>query len=140
MAATADTRMSRQTKLTKAKQPMQQGLLMAMSALDRQVSRDVTQRSTPEQDALGVGRCSAINLRVELVSSFIIDAFADGQVNLDSLLILAQAMTKTLGILGSELGEETMGKMRTDCCLDAFRQIIADAERARDTLAYIELS
>lgn len=108
--------------------PLEAGLLQAARALDTQISRRM-QRSPEEREVHGVQKWEPIQEKVEEVASIIIEQFGEDQVQLDSILVLAQAYSKALFILASELGEEGLGDMRSRYCREAFTALIRDAER-----------
>ena len=62
------------------------------------------------------------------------DALGEGEVELDSLLVLAQAFPKALSLIVGDLGEEGLGKLGTDYCVAAADAICGDAERVKQEL------
>jgi hypothetical protein len=110
------------------------GLIQAMRAIDGQVARAM-QRTPTQEAALGVQKWEPYNSRVESIAAFLLQEIGDGNVQLDSLLVCAQAFAKALQLLCSDLGEEGLGKLRTAYCLEAMQKISRDAERVVDALS-----
>lgn len=103
---------------------LESGLMQALKALDNQVSRAL-ERTPAEREESGVQKWKPYSERVELVSGFLLDSFAEEEIGLDSLLILAQVFPKVLSILGDELGEEGLGKIRSSY----FQSVLESVER-----------
>jgi len=112
----------------------EEGLLMAMRALDNQVAREWQKRSPAEREIHGVQKWEPIAKRVENLSVFVLDSFADESVGLDSLLILAQTMAKSLQLIVDELGEEGLGEIRRSYCASAAENILRDMLRMQQAL------
>lgn len=108
--------------------PLEAGLLTAMRALDNQVARAM-QRSPSEIAAHGVQKWEPYQQRVESLSSFFLEALGKRRVELDSLLIMAQAFSKALGLYVQEMEEKGLGKMRSQYCRAALDNIGKDIER-----------
>jgi len=106
--------------------PLEQALLDAMQALDIQIAREM-QRSPAERTEQGVQKWEPINKRVERVTAFVLNALGEQDAQLDSLLVLSQAMAKALRMATEDLGEQGLGKVRTGYCLGAFEAIEKDA-------------
>lgn len=114
-----------QEKLT----PLEEGLLTAMRALDNQIMKEVGKRSPADLETRGVQKWEPYQTRVERVCSFVLDALGTEQLKLDSLLVMSQAMVKTLELVVDELGPDGLGQIRTGYCTSALEQITKDAER-----------
>lgn len=123
-------------KRSSKRAPVEDGFLKALKALDNQVAREL-QRSPAEREIHRLQRWEPYERRVEQVSILLLDLLGEEQVQLDSLFITAQAMTKALQIVAHDLGEEGLGKMRTGYCIDTMEKISTDAHRTlallRDT-------
>jgi hypothetical protein len=113
--------------------PLQEGLLSAMQALDAQVAREM-QRSPKDQDLHGVQKWEPFQRRIEDLTTFILDCFGDQKVDLDGLLILSQSFAKSLQLLIADLGQDGLGKIRTQYCQTAMENISADATKSLHTL------
>ncbi|MBX7138324.1 MAG: hypothetical protein K1X83_10095 [Oligoflexia bacterium] len=113
--------------------PLEEGLTMAMRAIDNQISRAM-QRSPQEQQAHGVLKWEPYAERIELVAAHVLNASANQEVELDSVLVLAQSFVKALMLLAEELGSEGMGKVRRSYCLDAAEKIRSDIDRIATAL------
>jgi hypothetical protein len=113
--------------------PLEEGLQMAMRALDNQIARAM-ERTPAEREVHGVQKWEPLSQRVERVCVYVMNALGDKDIQLDSLLVLAQAFPKALALLVDDLGEEGLGKLRTAYCLSALEQIALDAERGRSLL------
>ena len=114
-------------------QKLEEGLLQALQALDRQVAREL-QRSPAELEAHGVLKWEPYQKRIELVCSFILDSLGGREVELDSLIILAQALSKALRLVIDDLGEDGLGQVRSSYCLVALEKIAADAHAGKQAL------
>jgi hypothetical protein len=110
---------------------LESGLLAAMKAIDNQILREVAHRSPEQREHHGVQKWDAFSSRVERIASFLLNALGDDEIKLDSVLVLAQALTKSLELAIDDLGEEGLGDVRTKYCLDALEKIASYAERAR---------
>ena len=113
--------------------PLEEGLMMAMRALDNQIARAM-ERSPSEREVSGVQKWEPVAERVERVCVWVMNSLGDKEVQLDSLLVLSQAMTKALALIVDDLGEEGLGKMRSAYCVDALEKISVDAVRAKSSL------
>lgn len=112
---------------------LEAGLLQAMRSLDNQIARAL-ERTPAEREESGVQKWGPYTDRVELVSTFVIDAFGDEGVQLDSLLVLAQVFPKVLSILSDELGREGLGEIRCAYVESVLESIEREAGRARRQL------
>ena len=106
--------------------PLERGILDALRAIDSQVAREM-QRTPEEERSEGVQKWGPYASRIERVASFVLQNLGAAEVNLDSILVMAQAMSKTLTLLVEELGAEGLGKVRAGYCVDAFEKISRDA-------------
>jgi hypothetical protein len=112
---------------------LEQGLLSAMRALDNQIARQM-ERSPADREASGVQKWEPYQLKIEQVCALMIKAFGEDDVRLDSVLIVAQAMTKSLYLISEELGEAGLGAVRSGYCRTALNAILRDAERGLQQL------
>jgi len=111
----------------------EEGLLQAMKAIDNQVARAL-QRSPAERETQGVQKWEPYESRVENVTAFILNSLGDGAVAFDSLIVLAQAFTKSLRFAAEDLGTEGLGEMRTAYCQDAMDKIERDASKTLEEI------
>ena len=111
-----------------------ESLVGAMQCLDKQVARDVNTRRPQETAEQGVQKWRAHSERIESTTTLILDSIGDKEIDLDSVLILAQSFTKALSFISSDLGEAGLGDVRTQYCLEAFRAISRDCYNAESGL------
>lgn len=109
--------------------PLEEGLLKAMSAIDRQIAREM-QRDPEELKEHGVGKWEPFVKRIEKISTLVLTSIGETEIGLDSLLVMAQAMTKSLYMLVSEMEEEGLGKVRSEYCLNALSNMERDLHYA----------
>ena len=107
---------------------LEEGLLQCMRALDKQVSREL-QRTPTELETKGTRKWEPLENRVETVAAFLVQSLGEQAIELDSILIMAQALSKTLCLVVEDLGEKGLGKVRTEYCLSAGENIKRDSER-----------
>jgi hypothetical protein len=113
--------------------PLEDGLLRAMSAIDNQIAREM-QRYPEQVERQGVQKWEPHGKRVELISSFLMNCLGDQKINMDSLLVLAQASAKALSLVIADLGSDGLGKVRSDYCRVAMEAISSDSRRAVQSL------
>jgi hypothetical protein len=123
------------TKKDEKLPPLQEGLLIAMRALDNQINKAVERRTPAEREVHGVEKWQPLNDRVELVASVLLEAFADGDAGLDALLVLAQAAPKALSMVIDELGLPALGDARANYCRQAMAGIADDARRSMERIS-----
>lgn len=111
---------------------IEQGLLMAMHAIDTQVAREM-QRTPVQAEQQGVQKWEPFNKRIEQVSAFILDSLGE-EVELDSILVLAHSFVKALEIIIGDLGTEGLGKVRSAYSHSTMEQIERHARVARQFL------
>ncbi len=112
---------------------LEAGLITAMQALDNQIARSVER--TPEQrEEHGVQKWEPMAQRVEQICVLLINALGDEEIRLDSVVVLAQALSKALFMIVDDLEGVDLGQVRTAYCLDALENILNDAERAKKLL------
>jgi hypothetical protein len=113
--------------------PLEEGLLQAMQALDRQVAREM-QRSPAERELKGVRKWEPYEKRVENVTSFILNSLGEESIALDGVLILAQSFVKSLHLIAEDLGGDGLGEVRAQYFRGALESIAQDISRAETTL------
>lgn len=113
---------------------LEEGLAQALKAIDNQIARAM-QRSPAQRELHGVQKWEPYAERVEKIATFLLQEVGDGSIELDSLLVCAQAFAKALQLLCSDLGEEGLGKIRSAYCLDAMEKITRDAQVVIDSLS-----
>jgi hypothetical protein len=113
--------------------PLEEGLLRAMRALDMQIAREM-QRTPAEEEELGVLKWEPYQKRIENVASFVMNSLGDQEVGLDSLLVLTQALSKSLQFVVADLGADGLGKVRTAYCQQALENISRDAREGSQLL------
>lgn len=106
--------------------PLESGLLSALQALDNQVQREM-QRSPAEREVQGVQKWEPFQKRIERVSVFLLDSLGEQAVDLDSLIILSQAVTKAMKLAIEDLGQDGLGEMRSSYLAWAMENIARDA-------------
>jgi hypothetical protein len=102
--------------------PLEQGLLQAMHALDSQIAREM-QRSPEQLERHGLTKWEPYSKRIESVCAFLLESLGGRKMELDSIIVLSQALIKCLQIVAEDLGEEGLGKMRAGYCLAAFENM-----------------
>jgi len=110
--------------------PLQHHLLAALKAIDNQIARSMQR----DENTNSVQKWGPIQERIELLTSFLIENAGNQEIQLESLLILGQAVTKTLRLLAEELGQAELGQVRGGYCREAFEKIEDDSRRALASL------
>lgn len=98
--------------MTEKLSPLEEGLLRALRAIDNQIAREM-QRTPAELEKLGVQKWEPFNKRIENISAFLIDSISEQSMQLESLIVAAQAFVKVMKIFSEDLGEDGLGKMRS---------------------------
>jgi hypothetical protein len=114
--------------------PLQEGLLQALQAIDKQIARELNTRTPAEREQMGLKKWEAFESRVESLTVFLLDEFGAETINLDSLLVLSQALVKALSLTARDLENEGLGVLRSEYCVDAFEKLLIDIERAKAEL------
>ncbi len=117
--------MSKKDKLP----PLEEGLLAALKAIDNQIAREIGSRSPTEREEHGVQKWEPLVSRIERICGFVLDKFGDNEIDLDGIVVLSQALTKTLQLLFEELGEDGLGKVRYKYCAAALEEIEKSVSR-----------
>ena len=106
---------------------LDESLIRALELIDSQVARAMER--TPEQrEKGGVQKWKPLEERVERLSTLILDNFGD-RVQLDSILVLSQAMVKVLGLLCQEMGQDGLVELRSLYIQDALKILEIEVER-----------
>ena len=113
--------------------PLEEGLLTALQAIDSQIAREM-QRDPGARDIRGVQKWEPFEKRIERVTGFVLDQVGDDRVKLDSVLVLSQALAKSLSLLVDELGREGLGEVRSGYCLVAAEALLREINRIKDVL------
>ena len=114
--------------------PLEEGLLQAMRALDNQIARRM-QRSPAEREEKGVQKWEPYSDKIEEVVALVLNFVGNDAVKIDSLLVLGQAMSKSLYLLVEELGEDGLGAIKSAYCRHALEMIERDASRGGAVLS-----
>jgi hypothetical protein len=112
---------------------LETSLTTALNALQNQIDREM-QRSPLEMEAKGMRKWEPFQTRVERVAGFIVESLADNKISLDSLIVLSQALSKSLQVAVTEIGKDCLGKTRSEYCLHAAEQIKRDAKEIEKTI------
>lgn len=112
---------------------LETNLLALLHNLDTQVARAM-QRTPAELEEEGLNKQSIYLEKIEKISQIVLSAVADTTNQLDSLLILSQALSKALFLIVEELGQENLGKTRSLYCLQALENIEHDVGRGLNEL------
>lgn len=121
------------TKKELKRPPLEEGLLVALKSLDNQIAREM-QRNPEDLERFGVQKWEPYAKRMEIVTSFLLDAIGGQEVGLDSLIVLSQATTKALSLIAHDLEKKGLGKLRTAYCLEALKRINDDSFRGMQIL------
>jgi hypothetical protein len=113
--------------------PLEQGLLQAMKAIDKQIARGM-QRTPAEREEKGVVKGEEYSTRIERITTFLLNAFNDGQVELDAFLVLSQALVKSFTLTVEDLGRDGLGEIRSSYCDEATRLMSRDLLRIEAAL------
>jgi hypothetical protein len=105
---------------------LEEALTTAMKAIDNQVARAL-QRTPVEREIHGVSKWEPYESRVESTTSFLLNHLGEGEVSLDSLFVLSQAFVKALRFATEDLGQDGLGKVRTEYCIDTMEKVESDA-------------
>jgi len=109
---------------------LEEGLLLALNALDNQVKRAM-ERTPAEREVAGVQKWKPHDERIEKVCGFVLDNFGE-DIELDSILIMSQAFVKILSILCDELKTEGLGDIRSAYVTEALSKLAIEIERTQN--------
>jgi len=107
------------TKGNKTGIGLEAALMRVVQLLDTQVAREM-QRAPIEREQSGVQKWEPYRRRAERISSLLLEGITERKIELDSLLILSEAIPRCLRILAEELGEDGLGKMRSSYVREVF--------------------
>ena len=113
--------------------PLERALLQALKSVDNQIAREM-QRTPAQRDVHGVQKWDPYQKRVERLCSFILSALGAEEVALDGILVLAQALSKSLHLFVEDLAPADLGKLRSAYCAAAAQSIAQDMRRVLDDL------
>ena len=113
--------------------PLEASILRALQAIDSQIDREM-QRTPADRETHGVQKWAPMSTRIERIVTFALDQFSQDEVKIESLLVMAQALTKAVRFAVEELGEDGLGKMRSDYCRRTVDEIGQDAHKASQVL------
>ena len=113
---------------------LEENLLNTLRAFDNQILRAL-QREPSKRDSEGVQKWQIYQNKIEDCCSFLLNSVGDRQIDLDGLIILTQALSKTLNLICEDLGAEGLGKLRTDYIKSTFDKISRDAQDANSRLS-----
>jgi hypothetical protein len=113
-------------------EPLEIGLRQALQALDNQIAREM-QRSPSERESRGVLKWEPIESRVERVSAYLLSLFGE-EIQLDSLMVLSQALVKTLSLVVEDCGAEGLGEVRSRYIERIAEAIVRDATAMRSSV------
>ena len=112
---------------------LEESLQRCLKAIDNQIAR-VMQRSPAERELHGVQKWGPFSERIESITGFLVEEFADQNINIDSMLVLLQSLSKALSLITEELGQESLGNLRSEYCLKAFESVSYDILRVNSEL------
>ncbi len=112
---------------------LEQGLQQALQAIDTQIAREM-QRDPAALELQGVQKWEPYQKRVEHLTTFLMDSLGDNNIDLDGILVLSQALAKTLYFIVQDLSEEGLGKVRSQYCLEASKNILRDMQQLQNSL------
>lgn len=113
-------------------EPLKIGLRQALQAIDNQIAREM-QRSPAEREVHGVLKWEPFEARVERVSAYLLSIFGE-DIQLDSLIVLSQALVKTLALVVEDCGREGLGDVRARYIERAADGLEHDATAMRDAV------
>jgi len=106
---------------------------VALQAIDNQIAREM-QRTPAGEAQHGTLKFQPFESRIERISADLLNWLGENLIELDSLLVLAQASSKALQLVIHDLGKDGLGKVRRAYCEQACQRIRGDAERAIDAI------
>lgn len=119
--------------------PFEESLLGALKSIDNQIARQM-QRTPAEREESGVQKWTPLTEKIEQTATVVLDGFADGHIQLDSLIVLAQSLVKSLYLIVEDVGAEDLGDLRSAYCQDALEKIERDARQGLATFSSSRLS
>lgn len=113
---------------------LEESLLEALKALDNQIAREM-QRDAKAQEQHGVQKWEPFQTRIERLCSFLLNCLGDQSIDLDGIIVLTQTFSKTLSLVSDDLGEDGLGKVRSEYVRSTFENLERDAKNAKRSLA-----
>jgi len=113
---------------------LEESLLEALKALDNQIAREM-QRDAKSRDTHGAQKWEPYQTRIERLCSFLLNSLGEQTIDLDGVIVLAQTFSKTLSLVSADLGDEGLGKVRSEYMKNTFDNIERDAESGRRSLS-----
>lgn len=112
---------------------LEAGLRQALTAVDNQIARAL-QRTPTERELLGVQKWQPYEERVEQLTEYLLAGLGAKHFDLDGLIVLSQALTKSMSMLAQDLGPIELGEMRSQYLLKAFEALESDTYKGRQAL------
>lgn len=113
-------------------EPLEGGLRQALQAIDNQIAREM-QRSPADREVHGVLKWEPFETRIERVSAYLLSIFGE-DIQLDSLMVLSQALVKTLALVVEDCGREGLGDIRARYIERAAEGLVRDATMMRNSV------
>jgi len=111
--------------------PLEAHLIGALRTIDKQIARSMQR----DENVHSVQKWGPLDERIELICSLLLERCGKQEVQLDSLVVLSQALVKSLRLLVEELDREGLGEVRTHYCKETFEKISDDSRKALDILS-----
>lgn len=108
-------------------EPLEAGILTALKALENQIAREL-QRTPSETELQGVTKWEPYSKRVEKVTGFVLDLIESKSVDLDGIFVMAQAFSKALAMVATDVGPSDLGEVRSDHMRAAGQALDHDAQ------------
>ena len=112
---------------------MEESLIRALKAIDNQVAREM-QRTPSERDVHGAQKWEPYQVRVENLTSFLLNSLGAEEISLDGILVLSRTLTKTLRMVVEDLGHEGLGEVRTEYCRAALEDFQDEGSKGLSVL------
>lgn len=106
--------------------PLEQGLFTALRSIDTQILREVESRNPAQLEEHGLRKWNSYESRIERICSFVLNSIGDDDLGTDGVLVMAQAMSKTLMLVVEDLEQAGLGKTRSEYCRTAAANIERD--------------
>jgi hypothetical protein len=108
-------------------------LLRAMRAIDNQIAREM-QRTPAELEEQGVKKWEPMEKRAELTVSTVLDSLGENEIQVESVLVIAQALCKVILLVSEDLGADGLGKVRAEYFREAIKKIARDMQHGEKAL------
>lgn len=109
----------------------EQHLIDCLKSFDSQIAREM-QRSPSQLETHGVQKWTPYQRRIERLSAVLLSSLGEQQIDLDSLIVMSQAFTKSLRLVCQDLEDAGLGRIRAAYCKAAFEEILQDARRGKE--------